>query len=128
MLFTRLRILGGKLVGLVLALFLSVMFVKCSVEEVSLLTHYQYTIASVTKVYQGTKQEQRIVYDYVVAGKNYKGGTEWDTPIQVGQRYVIRYGVIAPSGNKLMYDLPVPDSISQVNDPKWSLFLQKNNL
>lgn len=101
---------------------------KCSIESVSLVTNWDYSIAHVTKAYRGGKMEHRISYQYSVKGKVYNSGAEWSEPIQVGDRFVVRYGKFAPKGNKPIYDLPIPDSIQQDTGRVWDKFLSRHNL
>jgi hypothetical protein len=110
--------------GVAVVLFFALAFVKCSVQEISLLTHWEYGIAQVTKVYRGAKGEMHITYWYDVAGVRYERGNIWDGKVQPGERYVVRYGAFDPSGNQFEYDLPVPDSIAKPRGRQWQSFLR----
>jgi hypothetical protein len=114
---------GAAIIG-----FLVLMLTKCSIETIILMTNADYAIAQVIKVYGGSKMEPRISYRYLVNGTVYTSGAEWDEPIHIGDRFVVRYGQFAPNGNKPVYDLPVPDSIRQDTGRVWNQFLLKNHL
>jgi hypothetical protein len=92
--------------GIAMIVFFALAFVKCSVQEISLLTHWEYGIAQVTKVYRRAKGEMHITYWYDVAGVRYERGNIWDGKVQPGERYVVRYGAFDPSGNQSSVTYP----------------------
>lgn len=105
-------------------LLFALLFVKCGVQEISLLTHWEYGIAQVTKVYRGGKGEMHINYWYDVAGVRYERVNIWDGKVQPGERYVVRYGTFDPDGNDFRYDLAVPASITEPHGRPWQVFLR----
>ena len=115
-------------IGVGAMVMMVIVVTKCSIESASLVTNWDYAIAHVTKAYHGGKMEHMIRYQYSVKGQVYTSGAEWDEPIQVGDRFVVRYGKFAPKGNKPVYDLPIPDSIRQDTGRIWSNFLSKHHL
>jgi len=114
--------------SLLLIAFMVFMLAKCTVETASLLVNPDYAIAHITKVYRGGKMEHLISYYYVVNNKLYTSGAERSGPFKIGARYVIRYGRFAPSGNKFLGDVPVPDSVRQDTGRVWQAFLAHHNL
>ena len=114
----------GDLMGVACLVFFALVLVKCSVEEISLLAHWEYGIAHVDKVYRSGKLEMMIGYWYDAGGVRYTDGTVWDGKARSGQRYVVRYGSFAPKGNEFLYELPVPDSIVEAHGKKWQKFLR----
>jgi hypothetical protein len=107
-----------------LLVVLALAFVKICVAEISLLTHWEYSIAQVTKVYRGAKGERHIRYWYDVEGVRYERASVWDGKVQPGKRYVVRYATFDPAGNQFQYDLPVPDSIAKPHGRSWQAFLR----
>lgn len=118
----------SDLLGAVIIGFFIVMLAKCSVETVGLFTNSDYAIAYVTKAYSGAKGERRIKYYYLVNGRIYTSGAERGGQILPTSRYVVRYGKFAPSGNKFLEDIPIPDSIRQDTGRVWREFLRLHQL
>jgi hypothetical protein len=102
--------------------------IKCSIETTSLVTSYDYAIAHVVKIYRGAKMDHKISYQYSVKGNLYTSGAEWNDPIQIGGRFIVRYGKFAPNGNRPVYGLVLPDSIVQDSGQVWTRFLALHNL
>ena len=113
--------------GVVCMLGFTLVFVKCSVSEISLLARWKYGIAHVSKVYRSGKGEMLFGYWYDVAGVRHTSGRAWDEKARVGERYVVRYGVFDPDGNDFLYDLPVPDSITEAHGRQWQAFLRHSH-
>ena len=115
------------LLGWLMMLGFAFVFVKCTVGEISLLVQPRYAIARVYKVSRSSKLEMMTRYAYVVQGEGYTGSRAWNEEAQVGDRYVVQYGGVEPSGNSLL-DVPVPDSIQQDTGVVWQRFLVNHNL
>lgn len=118
----------SDLLGVMTMGFMAIALAKCSIETISLITNYDYAIAHVVKEYKGAKMERKIIYKYSVKGESYTSGAEWSESIRTGDRFIIRYGKFAPKGNKPIYDLPLPDSITQDTGRVWRNFLSIHNL
>jgi hypothetical protein len=115
------------LLGWLIMLGFALIFVKCSVGEISLLVQPRYAIARVYKVSRTNKLEMMTHYAYVVRGERYTGGQAWDEKAGVGDRYVVQYGEFEPIGSSLL-DVPVPDSIQRGTGAVWQRFLVNHNL
>ncbi|MBT2559238.1 hypothetical protein J7E24_15725 [Hymenobacter sp. ISL-91] len=106
--------------------FLACFFVKCSVDEISLLAHWDYGIAHVTELTR-VKGEMHIGYWYEVAGVRHTRGSIWDGKARPGERYVVRYGTFSPDGNDFLYKRPIPDSITEASGNRWKAFLRHSH-
>ncbi len=92
--------------------------------EVNLWVKHSYTIAEVVEKRRSNKFEPLVDYTYSVQGSLYRSSQVWNGKAQIGERYVVKYAVYAPYGNKLFYQYPVPDSVQQDTGPQWHQFMQ----
>jgi hypothetical protein len=96
--------------------------------EFQLFIKHDYTIATVNDIYRGGKLEMKIMFTYIVGGVTYEQSATWNRKVRVGERYLVRYAVYAPYGNKFLFEEPVPDSIRITHGPQWEGFLKKREL
>ncbi|MGI4735716.1 MAG: hypothetical protein ACRYG7_11115 [Janthinobacterium lividum] len=109
-------------------LFLLFSFSQGLVDEISLLKRASYTVAHPTQVYRSAKWEKKVNYWYTVEGKRYERTTVWYGPVVPGQRCLVRYAVFSPSGNDLLQDVLVPDSIQDDGGKQWQAFIASHHL
>ena len=103
---------------------LAVAFLWIFYGEVAIWISHSYTIGEVVRKRRGNRFELVIDFTYTVNGVHYQRSASWDYKAKVGDRYLVRYAVLAPYGNHLYYDYPVPDSVELDHGVKWQRFMQ----
>ena len=91
--------------------------------EINIWIKHSYTIGRIIKKSRGSHFEHLVDYTYDVEGVRYERSAPWDDKAQIGDRYIVRYAVYAPYGNKLHYEYPVPDSVQLDRGMKWQRFM-----
>jgi hypothetical protein len=60
--------------------------------------------------------------------ERYERTTVWCGPVVPGQRCLVRYAVFSPSGNDLLQDVLIPNSIQDNGGKQWQAFIASHHL